>query len=52
MWSVLAAVVVVLALRRVRLNGWVAAAIFYWCYFVPVGDIAWNLYGGQRRSGG
>jgi hypothetical protein len=47
MWSVLAGIVLLLARRRVRLNRWVAAAIFYWCYFVPVGDIAWNLYGGR-----
>lgn len=44
MWSLLAGAVLLLAWRRVRFNRWVAAAIFYWCYFVPVGDIAWNLY--------
>jgi len=40
--------------RRVRLNRWVAAALFYWCYFVPIGDIAWNLYGsgGDLAVGG
>jgi hypothetical protein len=47
MWSVLAAATVALAWRRVRLNRWVASAIFFWCYFVPLGDIAWNLFGGQ-----
>ena len=26
---------------------WLAAAIFFWGYFVPIGDIAWNLYGGR-----
>ena len=46
MWAVMAGAVLELARRRVRLNRWVAAAVFYWCYFVPVGDIAWNLYGG------
>jgi len=47
MWSLLAAATAALAWRRVRVNRWVAAAIFFWCYFVPVGDIAWNLYGGR-----
>jgi len=47
MWSMFAAAVILLALRRVRLNRWLAAAIFFWCYFVPIGDIAWNLYGGR-----
>jgi hypothetical protein len=47
LWSLLAATTIVLAWRRVRLNRWLAAAIFFWCYFVPLGDIAWNLYGGQ-----
>jgi hypothetical protein len=47
MWSLVAGATVVLAWRRVRLNRWAAAAIFFWCYFVPLGDIAWNLYGGQ-----
>ena len=47
MWSMFAAAVILLALRRVRLNRWLAAAIFFWCYFIPIGDIAWNLYGGR-----
>jgi hypothetical protein len=47
MWSLLAAATSALAWRRVRVNRWLAAAIFFWCYFVPVGDIAWNLYGGR-----
>jgi hypothetical protein len=47
MWSLVAAGTLTLAWRRVRLNRWVAAAIFFWCYFVPLGDIAWNLYGGR-----
>ncbi len=47
MWSLLAAATVAFAWRRARLNRWLAAAIFFWCYFVPLGDIAWNLYGGQ-----
>jgi hypothetical protein len=47
MWSVVAAAVVLLAFRRIRLNRWLAAAIFFWCYFIPIGDIAWNLYGGR-----
>ena len=47
MWSVLAAATALFAWRRVRVNRWLAAAIFFWCYFVPLGDIAWNLYGGQ-----
>jgi hypothetical protein len=47
MWSFLAGAVVLLAWRRARLNRWIAAAIFYWGYFIPVGDIAWNLYGGR-----
>ena len=47
MWSMFAAAVILLAFRRVRLNRWLAAAIFFWCYFVPIGDIAWNLYGGR-----
>jgi hypothetical protein len=47
MWSMLAGITAVLAWRRVRVNRWLAAAIFFWCYFIPLGDIAWNLYGGQ-----
>ena len=47
MWSTLAAATAVFAWMRVRVNRWLAAAIFFWCYFVPLGDIAWNLYGGQ-----
>lgn len=47
MWSVVAGVVLLLARRRVRLNPWLAAALFYWGYFIPIGDIAWNLWGGQ-----
>ncbi len=47
MWSSLAALTILLAWRRVRLNPWLGAAIFFWCYFVPLGDIAWNLYGRQ-----
>lgn len=47
MWSLFAAVVVLLAFRRFRPNRWLAAAIFFWCYFIPIGDIAWNLYGGR-----
>src|SRR6185295_2637522 len=47
MWSMFAAAVILLAVRRVRLNRWLAAAIFFWCYFIPIGDIAWNLYGGR-----
>jgi hypothetical protein len=47
MWSLLAGATVALAWRRVHLSRWAAAAIFFWCYFVPLGDIAWNLYGGQ-----
>jgi len=47
MWSLVAAATIALARLRVRLNRWVAAAIFFWCYFVPLGDIAWNLYGGR-----
>ena len=47
MWSLLAAATIVLAWRRARLNRWLAAAVFFWCYFVPLGDIAWNLYGGR-----
>jgi hypothetical protein len=47
MWSALAAATVLLAWWRPSLNRWLAAAIFYWCYVVPLGDIAWNLYGGR-----
>jgi hypothetical protein len=47
MWSMFAAAVILLAFRRVRLNRWLAAAIFFWSYFIPIGDIAWNLYGGR-----
>src|SRR6185295_11578050 len=47
MWSMFAAAVILLAVRRVRLNRWMAAAIFFWCYFIPIGDIAWNLFGGR-----
>jgi hypothetical protein len=47
MWSTVAAATIALAWLRVRLNRWLAAAIFFWCYFIPLGDIAWNLYGGQ-----
>jgi hypothetical protein len=47
MWSVLAAATAVFAWLGVRVSRWLAAAIFFWCYFVPLGDIAWNLYGGK-----
>jgi hypothetical protein len=47
MWSLVAAATIALAWLRVRLNRWIAAAIFFWCYFIPLGDIAWNLYGGR-----
>jgi hypothetical protein len=47
MWSTLAAATAAFAWMRVRVNRWLAAAIFFWCYFVPLGDIAWNLYGGR-----
>jgi len=47
MWSLLAAATAALAWLRGPLNRWLAAAVFFWCYFVPLGDIAWNLYGGQ-----
>jgi hypothetical protein len=47
MWSLLAGATIALAWRRLHVNRWLAAAIFFWCYFVPIGDIAWNLYGGR-----
>jgi hypothetical protein len=47
MWSTVAAATIALAGLRLRLNRWLAAALFFWCYFIPLGDIAWNLYGGQ-----
>jgi hypothetical protein len=47
MWTVLAAATAAVAWRGVRLNRWVAAPVFFWCYFVPLGDIAWNLYSGE-----
>ena len=47
MWSLLAAATIVFARLRPRVNRWLAAAIFFWCYFIPIGDIAWNLYGGR-----
>lgn len=47
MWSTLAAATAVFAWMRGRVGRWLAGAIFFWCYFVPLGDIAWNLYGGQ-----
>jgi hypothetical protein len=47
MWSLVAAAVILLAFRRVRVGPWLGAAIFFWGYFVPIGDIAWNLYGGR-----
>ena len=33
-----------IAWRGISLNRWVAAPVFFWCYYVPLGDIAWNLY--------
>ncbi len=47
MWSLLAAATILFARLRLRVNRWLAAAIFFWCYFIPIGDIAWNLYGGR-----
>jgi hypothetical protein len=47
MWAAVAAGTLLLAGLNVRIHRWVAAGIFYWCYFVPLGDIAWNLYGGR-----
>ena len=47
MWSAVASAVILLAWRRVRVGRWLAAAIFFWGYFIPIGDIAWNLYGGR-----
>jgi hypothetical protein len=47
MWALLAAATVAFARFRGRVNRWLAAAIFFWCYFIPIGDIAWNLYGGR-----
>jgi hypothetical protein len=38
MWSLLASGTALLAARRVRLNRWLAAAIFFWGYVVPLGD--------------
>jgi hypothetical protein len=47
MWSAVAAVTILLAWRRVRVGRWAAAAVFFWGYFIPIGDIGWNLYGGR-----
>lgn len=47
MWSTLAAATAVFAWLRGPVNRWLAAALFFWCYVVPLGDIAWNLYGGR-----
>jgi hypothetical protein len=47
MWSAVATVTILLAWRRGRVGRWAAAAIFFWGYFIPIGDIAWNLYGGR-----
>jgi hypothetical protein len=54
MWSLFAASAALLAVRRARLGPWLGAAVFFWCYFVPLGDIAWNLYGthGDLAIGG
>jgi hypothetical protein len=47
MWSLVAAATIALSRLPVRFNRWTAAAIFFWGYFIPLGDIAWNLYGGR-----
>jgi hypothetical protein len=47
MWSAVAGGTLLLAGLRIPIHRWIAAGIFYWCYFVPLGDIAWNLYGGR-----
>jgi len=47
MWSTLAGATALFAWRRRPVNRWLAGALFFWCYVVPLGDIAWNLYGGQ-----
>jgi hypothetical protein len=54
MWSLFAAATALLAVLPVRLNPWLGAAVFFWCYVIPVGDTAWNLHGahGDLAVGG
>ena len=47
MWSLLAATTILARPAAPARQPRLAAAIFFWCYFVPIGDIAWNLYGGR-----
>lgn len=46
MWSAFAGCVILIAIPRNVLHWTVASSLFCWGYFVPLADIAYNLYSG------